>query len=414
MPVRDVTYFGFHCSTARERPRNAHGATIIAGPSMESFLFSMVGIDRCPTRLKGFPTRFPVCICQSVRRRYVMQVQDVSTTMSASDATSNLLLPSAQAQPSKQSAHDLQENRQHLQDLELTFVSTADVLLCVTQETDVTGYLVHSDVISDHSPVLSGILSELRQQDGHIMQQPQHTHLRLPMVAESCSTVASVLTQMYGAFTRISGSCHSSTSCQVSLTGLRLHADHIRFCHKYGMTAMLSVQDDTLKKPLEVLLSPCDAAANSQTHNDILDFANVMEEYGCMALVHICVAYLVTRFQDLPPGHLDSKLSHASVCQVYQGVVWKQKLSMKAMTDALYDLVAEGKLFASNYNHAYFRGVCCPRCEKPVKLSKKQNYVHKKETKCQWPRRHTYKTPLPPLSDIVTHLEGIEITGTPE
>ena len=302
-------------------------------------------------------------------------------------------------------ARGYREDRQHLRCLDPTFASKVNVVLCVSVDDNVVGFPVHNDIISAYSPVLCRVLEDLQQDATNVLQQ-QQAPIRLPMVDDSYSTVQASLSQMYSAFTHTEGSKQASPEQSASPDTPQTHADHLRFYRKYGMTTMLKAAEARLKCAVEACFTCCRNALYpySQTHTEILDFINVAEEGGSLPSLYLCEAFVATYFEVFASHceELSSKLSSASMCRVYQGIMKTDEMDMQAMDTALDRSTAEAqKLLYTLCQH----GMTCPRCDEPMELSKKGNGVHKnRNSPCKWPRDHTYTAKYHPLAGIAAHL----------
>lgn len=80
---------------------------------------------------------------------------------------------------------EYKEDSQHLQGLPLLFVSQADLLLCVKDGDQTTGFLAHTYILSAHLPVLAQMLEST-------INNSQEQLPRLPMIDDDCSAVRSL------------------------------------------------------------------------------------------------------------------------------------------------------------------------------------------------------------------------------
>lgn len=308
-------------------------------------------------------------------------------------------------------ARECREDRQHLRYLDPTFVSKVNVVLCVSDDDSVVGFPVHNDIISAYSPVLCRVLEDLQQDATSVLQQ-QQTPIRLPMVDDSYSTVQAILCKIYSAFTHTEGSKRASPEQSASLDIPQTHADLLRFYRKYGMTTMLEAAEDRLRCAVETRITCCQSNLHpySQTHTDILEFISVAEECGSLPSLHLCEAFVATKFWVFARHQedLSTKLSGASMRRVYQGIIQTDKLSMQAMDEALDRSTFEAEKLLHNLHGFCQHGMTCPRCNQPMELSKKRNGLHQdRNSHCKWPRDHTYTPTDPPLADIAAHLASL-------
>lgn len=91
-----------------------------------------------------------------------------------------------------------------------------------------------------------------------------------------------------------------------------MHADHLVFCHKYGMTTLSMAFEAGLKQPLEDLLT---WYCSHESLDKILDFAEVADACGCSEVSQLCEAFVASHIESTQKELLSSKLSKASLCR---------------------------------------------------------------------------------------------------
>lgn len=288
-------------------------------------------------------------------------------------------------------------DRDHLQGLDPTLaVMRADVMLCADDGNHcLLDFPVHSKIISAQSPVLFQLL-EAQRSNGVSDQQP----LRLPLLKNidslySDSTMRAVVTYLY------------TQECERPLPSrfrwdfwdkLPVQVECMRLFHKYSMEEMLMVH---LHRPLENLVK-----LGMAQLDHVLEFAVNAEDCGCLSIMKTREVYIAIKCLDDQNvlRHInDHGLSHAGTLRISQVVLKSQSKTIQDMDTALRRFA--GEALANHCKCSFYHGMCCPRCGRRLKLSKKKNVVHKgnKPCKCTWPRQQTYR----PVATL-TRFEEIE------
>lgn len=306
------------------------------------------------------------------------------------------------------------QDRDHLQGLDSTFALTADVVLYADAGKNcLTGFPVHREIISAQSPVIFQLL-EAERSNGVSEQQP----LRLPLSNDrdnlySNSAMRAAVSYLY------SQSCGGSQPCglRVDLQLLPTHAECMRLFHHYGMENTLMALDKDLQGPLEQLVKT-DVTTFSSCHLDeFVKFAIDAEDCGCMSILKVCEALITCKCLDHQTTlrcAVGCGLSQASTVRVHEALyaarTRSQSQTVQAMMEALRTSADEAQ---AQCNELYYHGMCCPRCDRRLKISKKKNVVHKgnKPCKCTWPRQQTYRPITTPtrFEDIQKLLDGVQM-----
>ena len=292
---------------------------------------------------------------------------------------------------------EYKEDTQHLQGLPLLFVSQADLLLCVKDGDQTTGFLAHRSVLTAHSPVLGEML-------GLSFNNSQERLPYLPMVGDDCSAVRSALACIYSQSARADGTPRGDcTSPNNSLAAAAVQASLLRLCHKYSMTGVAQLQSEALMEPLR----KCANEANDVSQEQIalvLDCAAAAEDCGLGAMLELCEEIIITNFPGFAQYQaLTSKLSSASMLRIAQGRLNLQYDGISDMRRALRSCVEEAKTLSELVNRKVYQmpgwmekfQVSCPRCSCKLCCTSKLGPMQhdsscKCKTACTWPNpQHT-------------------------
>ena len=177
-----------------------------------------------------------------------------------------------------------EKDDRHLQGLAAQFVSSVDLLLCAWDGKAMFGFPVHRVIILAHSPVLSELLEDLSGAEQNASRQK--TMPRIPMTGDSCTAIRAALDCIYGSYP--SASKGSSMSALLGLQDAAACARNMVFPHKYGMTLVLTFQEE---KVIPVLRRALDRWIFDQRPDDdsfahIVECASMAEHCGCVA-VHL-------------------------------------------------------------------------------------------------------------------------------
>lgn len=276
-------------------------------------------------------------------------------------------------------SNDFLEDVQHLQDLDPSFVSQVDLVVCAQDDSRVIGFPVHSHVISSHSPILSQVLRDLNETG--TKQRP----IRLPMVDDDCSAVRETLVCVYGRLPR----AHSQQAVSPptvllhNLETVQVYAKKRRLAYKYGMLDILQDQEKALVPTLDTLVTQGFLFMYNQQQAMVLETAIVADDCKCAQVLSVCEALIAKHFDDYSTqeGPTLSRMSSASLLRVAQGVSLVGAATMSTLHKALGGLEAEA------VKGCTLRGrMICPRCNKRLDLSKKRNVVHlNRSSRCRWP-----------------------------
>lgn len=283
-------------------------------------------------------------------------------------------------------------DRDHLQGLDPTLAVRADVMLCADDGNhSLIGFPVHSEIVSAQSPVLSQLL-EAQRSNGVSDQQP----LCLPLLKDidslySESTMRAAVTYLY---LQESERPQPSNYRWDFWDMLPVQVECMHLFYKYSMEEMLMVH---LHIPLENLVKIGVAQLDH-----VLEFVVNAEDCGCLSIMKTCEVYMAVKcLKDQNVlQHINScGLSQASTLRISQVVIMRQSKTIQDMETTLRR--SSGEALANRCKCSLYHGMCCPRCGRRLKLSKKKNVVHKgnKPCKCTWPRQQTYR-PIPTLTSF--------------
>ena len=274
---------------------------------------------------------------------------------------------------------DYKQDVHHLTALKPSFASEVDVVLCAFDGDRVVGFPVHKAVISQYSPVLSQALQDLFETSRP--DKAQHLQ-RLPMIDDDCSAIRSMLACVYGCCTYTGTPRACKSAPKVSLADSKMipiHANKMRLPHKYSMTQILVAQEKSLLPALEHLADTPSPARFGQQHALILETAIVAEACRTPQLLAVCEAFVVQNFEAYTkkgPAQI-SKLSKASLIRIAQTM----DSALSETQEALELSASEAQKFIkANFEP----GMTCPRCNRQLSLSKKQNIIHQYRS-CTWP-----------------------------
>lgn len=328
------------------------------------------------------------------------------------------------------------EDRQHLLGVSPQFASQTDLLLCVKDGDHMLGFPVHAMIISAHSPVLCEVLESTS-----IPRTPREGDLpRLPMTSDSRSAVCSALACIYR-YLPLSAMMSQAKAAypepEISLDSAAVHASHMRFYDKYGMTRVAEMQT----KALMTSLRRCTqlTSLTKEQISQVLECTAAAEDCKLVPLLALCEAIIIRHFAavSLDPQLMTSKLSSASMLRVAQGCIKLEQDTFKDLETTLQVSVAEGKQF-NEWVHKVMLEIpehaplVCPRCrsnlcKKHYDNEYQQKYgpppqllLHECKCKCanecQWPDIKFTQKPICMQHIIhgvaVSHQIPVEAIGT--
>ena len=297
----------------------------------------------------------------------------------------------------------LLEDIEHLKCLESSFLSQVDLLLCVSDGSNVVGFPVHTAIISSHSPVLAQCLHELNKDQDTTKQRLPLFHF--PMVDDDCSAVRDMLACMYGRLPRANSqqAAPRVSLASQNLKNIPVEARKMRLTHKYGMLAIMQEQESVLLPALYQLTHAIGLVTQAEvrySHHQqcalVLETVSAAEECKSAQILAVCEAFIVKHFDEFTNQSyvLSNKLSSASLLRVAQAVSMYKENTISALGKALQESKSEAQIFSKTY---FQQGMICPRCNQHLDRSNKRNACHlNRSSLCKWPGGHAH----PPVLSI--------------
>ena len=213
-------------------------------------------------------------------------------------------------------AKDSQDN-QHLLGVSPSFAAQADLELCAGKQAKRLGFLGDSAVISGHSPVLSPMVEEVQSHS----QRQEASQPTVPMVDESSTAVHALLEHIYQPFhLENSEEGNKTDTAALSMDTAGAMLDTASLAHHYGMTKVLSGQEQGFMILLQSLLVQPTGNLSKDEHSFVLKCASVADQYKLSAISEFCEGVTALHFTSFSHEEhaMGSTLSSASMLTIDQ------------------------------------------------------------------------------------------------
>ena len=314
------------------------------------------------------------------------------------------------------------QDKQHLLGVSASFAAKVDLVLCAGKPDNRVGFPVHSVIISGHSPVLCQLLEEVQS-----TCERQEASLRtLPMVDDSCTAVRAVLKHIYQPFQLDSSEVETNTDMAApSIDTAPAILDIVTLAHKYGMTRVLSAQEQGLMILLQSLLGQLVGTTSQDEHSFVLKCASVADQCKLSALSTFCEGVIAIHFKSFSQEEhaMAGTLSSASMLRIAQTIFKLQTgtteavyKSLRSYIKATKEQVALSSQFAIQQKHLVKKGqVTCPKCCGPLKVVREgvgYNYQQvirhaQPSCLCKWPDVH-FVAEVATLQDVDKPLADLQ------
>lgn len=227
------------------------------------------------------------------------------------------------------------EDRQHLQDVSPMLAAQADLLLCVTECSEVVGFPVHKTILTAHSSVLGDAIESTLGNNIHGGLP------RLPLDGDDVRAVRSALACMYHDFVLPRGvSSPKASMPDISLKHVPVHTSHMRFYDKYSMTIVAQTQLEALMKPLREYMQHGEITTEDAAA--IIACASDAQGSNSVPLVAACESIIVRYFPSFASQYesMRSQLSTASLLSIARGLYKLQERTMSELRDCNFSMYA--------------------------------------------------------------------------
>ena len=250
-------------------------------------------------------------------------------------------------------AMDSQDN-QHLLGVSPSFAAQADLELCAGKPDKRLGFPVDSAVISGHSPVLSPMVEEVQSKSEQ--QRQEASQPTVPMVDESSTAVHALLEHIYQPFhLENSKEGNKTDTAALSMDTAGAILDTASLAHNYGMTKVLSAQEQGFMILLQPLLIRPMGNLSKDEHSFVLKCASVADQYKLSAMSEFCEGVIALHFTSFSHEEhaMGSTLSSASMLRKAQirdklqtGTTEAVHQALQSHIKATEDQVASSSQFA--------------------------------------------------------------------